>query len=366
MKTKTSRLQYFFMIPNLLYGKAIGVTSGVIVRKIGADVWTSMLFGFVAGTVVITVMAYLGSKFPDKTIVQYSEVLLGKWTGRIIGLLLTIFFAVAFGTSANTMTLHVKEYFLLETPFFIICLLYTLLCMYGVFLGIEVVLRFSLFGFLGAMLINVTMVLGTVKDFRFINLQPLLDKGIAANLANSIYIFSDIAMAIFAVAIIYPMLNKKEKTVSYTFWAMVLGCFMVVIWPFFETGVMGAEIMKQYIVVCMQQVRCAQFTKYLPRYELIMVTFFVFSMYVQSVAMFYSAKYSFKQITGIKKDWYIIVPLTVILVFITYYMANDHNNYVHFLSYPWSQFCFILSIALPLVLLIAALARGKLSTTPSS
>jgi len=360
MKAKTSRLQYFFMIPNLVYGKAIGITSGVMVRKIGADTWTSMIFGFAIGTLIITIMTYLGSKFPEKTIIQYSEELLGKWSGRFIGLLLTIFFAIAYAASANTLALHVKEYFLLETPFFVICLVYTLLCMYGVFLGIEVVIRFSLFGFVMSMLINITMIIGTIKDFRIINLLPLLDRGVLANITNSIYIFSDIAMAIFAVGIIYPMLNTKEKAFTYTIWAMVLGGFMVVIWPLFETGVMGVEIMKHYIVVCMQQVRCAQLTKYLPRYELVMVTFFIFGLYVQSVAMFYCAKYSFKQITGIKKDWYIIIPLSIVLVFATYFMAYDHNNYVKFLSYPWSQICFSLSIALPLVLFFTALSKGKL------
>ena len=361
MKAKIGRMQYFFMIPNLVYGKAIGVTSGIMVRQIGTDAWTSMLIGFIIGILVIVMMTYMGSRFPDKTIIQYSQELLGKWIGKAIGLILVLFFMIAFATSANTMILHFKDYFMPNTPYFLICLIYTLLCMYGVFLGFEVVVRFSLIGFLMTLLLNITMTLGTLQDFKFMNLQPIMDKGFFASLLTSGYAFSDMAIAILAIGIIYPMLNIKKRSIVLSFWAMVIATILVVTWPLFETGVMGADIMKKYVLVCMEQVRCAEFTKYLPRYELIMVNLFIFGIYVQSTAMFYCAKYSIKQIINIKKDWYIIVPLTIILIFITFFMAKDHNNFINFLTSPWSQICTALGIGLPLFLFIVALARGKLN-----
>lgn len=328
-------------------------------RKLGADTWLSMTIGFGIGIIIMLLMVYLCSKFPDKTIIEFSEELLGKWVGRVIGLTLTLFFILAYSASADTMILHLSEYFLPQTPFFLICLIYALLCMYGVFLGAEVVVRFSLVGFIMSLMINVAMVTGTIADIKPINLLPLMDRGLLSDIAGSMYIFGDISMAIFAVGFLYPMLNKKKKAFRLTFWAMVTGACMVVIWPLYETMVLGPDLMKQYVVVCMQQIRCAQLTKYLPRYELIMVSFFVFGMFVQSVAMFYCAKYCIKQITGIKKDWIMILPLTVILVFITYYLAVDHNNYINFLSFPYSQICVALSIGLPVFLFLTALIRGK-------
>ena len=357
---KIQRMRYFFMIPNLLFGKAVGITAGVMARKLGADTWISMTIGFMIGIAIMLLMVYLCSKFPDKTIIEFAEVLIGKWVGRGIGIILALFFIMAFGASANVMTLHLSEYFLPETPFFIICLLYTLLCMYGVFLGVEVVVRFSLVGFIMIVLINIAMVTGTIEDIKTINLLPLMDRGLISDIAGSIYIFGDISMAILAVGFLYPMLNKKKKVFRITFWAMVTGAFMVIIWPIYEILVLGPDLMKQTVVVCMRLIRCAQLTKYVPRYELIMVSFFTFGVLVQSVAMFYCAKYCIKQITKIKKDWIMILPLTVILVFVTYYMAVDHNNYVNFLSFPYSQICAALSISLPVILFFTALFRGKL------
>ena len=135
-------------------------------RKIGSDTWTSMMMGFIIGTMVILLLTFLGSRFPDKTIVQYSEELLGKWLARGIGLLLALFFIMAFVASANTMIHHVKEYFLPNTPFIIMCILYTLLCMYGVFLGVEVAVRFSMLGFVMITLITLAMLSGTFQDVK--------------------------------------------------------------------------------------------------------------------------------------------------------------------------------------------------------
>lgn len=331
-----------------------------MVRKLGTDTWTSMLIGFVIGIIVMLFLTNLCSKFPDKTIIEFSEQLLGKWVSKGIGIILAIFFIVSFAVSANVMILHLSEYFLPKTPFFIICLLYTLLCMYGIFLGVEVVLRFSLVGFIMILLINITMVTGTIGDLKPINLFPLMDKGLITDTAGSVYIFGDIAFAVLTLGFLYPMLNKKKKISGITFWSMAVGAFMVVIWPLFETMVLGQDLMKQYVLVCMQQVRCAQLTKYLPRYELIMVSFFTFSVLIQSAAVFYCAKYCIKQVTGIKKDYIMILPLTIILLLLTYYLGYDPNKYINFLTFPYPQICFGLSIGLPLVLFMAALFKGKL------
>ncbi|MDP4093619.1 MAG: endospore germination permease [Bacillota bacterium] len=357
---KIDRMQYFFMIPNLLFGKAIGITAGVMVRKLGADTWLSMTIGFVIGIIFMLLMVYLCSKFPDKTVIEFSKQLLGKWVGGAIGVLLALFFIMAYATSANTMLLHLSEYFLQQTPFLLICILYILLCMYGVFMGIEVVVRFSLVGFIMSILINVTMLTGTSQDLRPINILPLMDKGLLTDITGSYYIFGDISMAILAAGFLYPMLNKKEKVRRITFWAMVTGACMIIVWPLFETMVLGPDLMKQSVVVCMRQIRCAQLTKYLPRYELIMVSFFAFGMLVQSVAMFYCAKHCIKQVAGIKKDWIMIIPLAVVLVIATYFMGQDDNNYIDFLSFPYSQICAALGIGLPLFLFFTALLRGKL------
>jgi spore germination protein KB len=357
---KIDRMQYFFTFPNLLFGKAIGITSGVMVRELGADNWLSMTIGFGIGIIIMLLTVYLCSKFPDKTIVEFSKDLFGKWIGRGIGILLALFFIMAATVSADVMVLHLNEYLLPETPFSLICLLYILLCMYGVFLGAEVVVRFSFVGFIMCVLLNLTMVTGTVEDLKPINLLPLMEKGLLSDVAGSMYIFGDIAMAVLAVGFLYPMLNKKKKVFKITFWSTLTGALLVIVWPLFEVMVLGPELMAQTVVVCMRQVRCAQLTKYFPRYELLMTGFFTFIVFVQSAAMFYCAKHCIKQAVGIKKDWIIILPLTVILVFTTYYMGVDNNRYIDFLSYPYSQISAVLCLGLPVILLFTALFRGKL------
>lgn len=360
MKAQIDRLEYFVLIPNLLYAKAIGITAGVMARRVGADNWIAMLIGFMVGIVVILLTTYLGSRFPDKTMIQYAEELLGKWVGRGIGLLLILFFILAFGTSANTMILHLKEYFLPSTPFFLLCLLYTLLSVYGVMSGVEVIFRYAIIGFLMSMLINLSMLNGTYRDFDLTHILPLLSRGLLKDIAASYYIFGDIGMAILGVGMFYPMLNQKKKIYTITFWSMVLATGMVVIWPLFEMAVMSEGVARQYTVVCMEQIRCAQLGRYFPRYELIMVSFFTFGTIVQSVAMFYCAQYGIKQITGIKNDKWITVVLGIVLTGVTYQMAYDHNQFINFLAFPFSQIAAGLSIGLPLLLWLVALFRGKL------
>ena len=108
-----------------------------------------------------------------------------------------------------------------------------------------------------SILINIAMITGTIEDLKPINLLPLMDRGLLSDITGSVYIFGDIAMAVLAVGFIYPMLNKKKKVFGITFWSMITAACMVIIWPICEIMVMGPELMEQYVVVCMQQIRCA-------------------------------------------------------------------------------------------------------------
>ncbi|WP_036937448.1 hypothetical protein [Pseudobacteroides cellulosolvens] len=78
--------------------------------------------------------------------------------------------------------------------------------------------------------------------------------------------------------------------------------------------------------------------------------------------MFHCAKHSIKQLTGIKKDWIMILTLTVVLIPVTYFMAKDHNDYINFLSFPYAQISAVLGIGLPIILYITALLRGRLKS----
>ena len=97
-----------------------------------------------------------------------------------------------------------------------------------------------------------------------------------------------------------------------------------------------------------------------------MVSFFTFSIFIQSVAMFYCATHSIKQVTGIKKDKYIIIPLSVIVFFVTFVLGFDINNYANFLAFPWPQICAILSTLIPFILIFTALVKGKLKKQTTS
>lgn len=359
LKAKISRLQYFFMIPNLIYGKAIGITSGIVVRKVGGDVWTSMLIGFLIGTLIVMATSVIAIRLGEDNIVQFAKKTMGPRSSYLLGIVLGIYFAIAFTVSSNVLMLHLKEYLLPQTPFLMLCIVYIALCTYGAWLGVEVIIRFSFFGFIMTMLINITMVIGTFRDFRVQNLQPTLDRGIIANVMASPYVFLDISMIILSILIIYPMINNKKNINKITLGGTLLGIISVIIWPIFETGVLGADVMKQFVVVCMQQVRSAELTQYLPRYELIMVSFFVWGLFVQSVVMLYCSMYSFKQATRVKKNPLILIPLAVVCVFITNYQGRDHNDYIKFLTNIWTPVSVILGVGIPLVLAVIMIFRRK-------
>lgn len=361
MKIQINRTQYFTLFTNLIYGKAVGITSAILARHVGNDNWISMTIGGCVTLFVVWIITYLGAKFPDQTIVQYSQKLVGVWLGRIIGLGLCLFFIIAFTTSANTILFHAKPYLMPETPFIVLVIGYVLICAYGLYAGIEAVLRLSFFGFLMAALLDLVMIVGVSDKFKLNNLLPLLDQGLGIDIAASIYGFTDFSMLIFGLGFLYPLLNNKTKIFKLSFFGTFTGLFLILVWQVFEIGVMGKHITSQFVVSCMQLGRVAQVFTYLPRYELVMMILFVWGMIVQSVVMFYGMIHSFMHVFQVKKEKHWLIPFMLVNILATYFLGKDQNWFADFLSFPWSQITAALTLGLPSLLLILFLIRkGKL------
>lgn len=53
--------------------------------------WISGIISLITVLPVILITIYIGQKFEDKTIVEYSQELLGEAFGKVLGLILTIY-----------------------------------------------------------------------------------------------------------------------------------------------------------------------------------------------------------------------------------------------------------------------------------
>jgi len=171
-QVRIGAFQLVTIFANLVYGKAIGFTNGALARTVGRDTWIAMAVAFLTGMALIPAMVWLARRTVGYGLVTYLKRLLGRPLGALVLLIFAGYFGVAFATSANTATLHINDYLMTETPFMFFVIGYTMLIAYGVYLGLEVAGRLSVFGLLMTLLLTLSMVAGAFDKFDAPHLLP--------------------------------------------------------------------------------------------------------------------------------------------------------------------------------------------------
>jgi spore germination protein len=133
-KTKNNTRLTSFQIFSLLLGGMLGFGALNISRyatvAVGRDGWISVLL---AGVIIIInsfIMVRLSNKFPNKTIIQYSQEIIGKFFGKALGL---IFVASAICLSGVTLSITafvINSWILTFTPPYIIYVTMLFACFY--------------------------------------------------------------------------------------------------------------------------------------------------------------------------------------------------------------------------------------------
>ncbi|HZW83172.1 MAG TPA: endospore germination permease [Candidatus Deferrimicrobium sp.] len=105
------------------------------------NAWLPLLLaisGVVTGVLLCTTLA---KKFPGQTIAQYSQILLGKWGGRTVGLFYGLGCLLISALSARSYAQLFQIAIMPETPLWAFVISLTLVCVYMAWQGVEPITR---------------------------------------------------------------------------------------------------------------------------------------------------------------------------------------------------------------------------------
>jgi spore germination protein KB len=362
MKVKISNGMFMALIINLIYAKAIGLTQGSIAREVGGDMWISTLLSFIQGCIMMAFTILVIRRTPDYNIFEQGDLLLGKWFGKIIGVIVFIFFMGAAGVVFTTIVYHLKDYFLPEAPTIIFIAAGLIIGVFALYHGIEVIGRMALIGVFSILLLNILIIIGSLKQFDIRELLPVFRFGLVSDLWASRHNNADWAMATMAAMVILPFVKDNKTWLrSGTSGVLLSGAF-VVLWPILEAGVLTAEVTGQYIISCMQMARSAEIGLFIHRYEMIMIAFFSLSALTQIMMTFFCAAISVQKVLGLREYKPVIIPVSLVLCAWGYWVVKEHHRAIHFIETYWVALAMSISVGLPLlVFLLGILFKRKLN-----
>ncbi|EFM10604.1 spore germination protein [Paenibacillus curdlanolyticus YK9] len=367
MNIQISNGMYVALLINVVFAKAIGVTQGVIAREVGQDMWIATLLATLQGVVMIYITYIVIRRASHRDFMATGELLLGRWFGKIVVILIFAFFIGAFAPIMITFVYHLQEYFLPDAPVSLFIILALLVGSIGCYYGLEVMARTALFGVLFIYLLNGLILAGSFREFDIKNLLPVLESGFVQTFESSVAFDADWAIATMTASLLLPFVKDvKKHGAKLSVTAIIATGLLVISWSILEGAVLSAEVTGNYTVSCMKLARNAHIGTFLQRYEMVMIAFYSVSALVQVMMCVYGSSMAAARLFGLTNSKRMILPVAVILGVFSDWIVRDHFRAMDYLEQYWPMIALPIAVGLPLLLLILqALFRKKLDSALS-
>ncbi|WP_347552975.1 spore germination protein (plasmid) [Pseudalkalibacillus hwajinpoensis] len=142
------------------------------------DIWITVLLGGLISLLVAIIHVNLSQRFPGKTFYQYTQTLVGKIIGKLLGLFVLGYFLILSAFEVRTVA-EVTGFYLLDgTPTWFITMPFMWIGLYLIRSGINPIARLYELIFPITVILFLLLILMSFKIFELDNLRPVLGEGV--------------------------------------------------------------------------------------------------------------------------------------------------------------------------------------------
>jgi len=354
---KVASSQMVFLLVTTVVPTAFLFVPAITTEKAGHDGWLSVLVGATAfGLLVALVCTGLGSYFPSQSVVEYAPQLVGKFAGKLVGLLYIFFFIHINAVIVREFGDFLVTAFLPETPLLVFNIFVILLAAFATRSGLEVIARMNQFVFPLFIFALAFIVFLIIDQMTFENILPFMEHGIKPVLAGSITP-SAWRGEVAIILMLLPFLNEPGEARKSVIWAVLIIAFSLTMPTLVGILVFGAELNSHFVFPTLELARYVSVAEFIERTEAIIIIFWVAGITVK-VAVFYQASVlSVSQWLGARDYRPLVFPVGIITLVYSLVLFENSRELVNFLAKAFPYYAYVFELIIPAALLAVAFIR---------
>lgn len=357
-KAKITNLQLALLMFTTVVPTAVLFVPAVTARDARQDGWISLLVVATAyGLFVVTVITALARRFPGRSLVEYSQEILGPWLGRAVGLAYFFFFLHPGSIVVREFGDFLATAFMPETPLIVFNITILGLAAWAVRHGLEVMCRVNQFIFplfiasIGALLILV------LPEMNLSNLQPVMAGGLKPIIKGALAPAGwrgEVALA----AMFLPAVNRPAEARKYLALAVV-AMGVVLAWATVVTFATMGPLTARLVFPMFEVARYISIAVFLERVEAAILTLWVTGLTVKIAVFYYAAVLAAAQVLGLKDYRPLVLPVGVILASWSVLVFDNIPEMVEWLGKIWPPYAYVFELGIPALLFLLAVLRRK-------
>ncbi|TDX51758.1 GerAB/ArcD/ProY family transporter [Orenia marismortui] len=355
---KVTERQFSAIIINTVLGVGILTLPRAAVSFTDQGGIISVILAVLIFLINLLIIIKLGLRFPDKTIFEYLQIILGNIIGRVIGLCIIIYWLFSSAFVVRIFSELIVTAILPKTPLEVIMIIMLLLVTYLSYKDIQVLGRINeLYVFIVFIPVLILVTL-SFKRGNVVHLFPLFQGHSIVNILKSTVKSYSSFLGFEIAAILVPFITTKKLAIEYGIKGWILPSFLSLIIVIASISVFGAFELKNLIWPTFELVKTTKFFALIfERLEVAFIITWVIAIFTTVSNLLFGSVLGISQILNLQTHRTFVLPLLPMLYLIALIPRNAYD--VFNLMDIISIIGLIITTILPSLLLILASFTGK-------
>lgn len=319
------------------------------------------LLGILLAFFGLWVLTMLGMRFPNQSIIHYSEMIIGKWLSYVGSILIILFFIVLTSLTAREFGEVVVINVLNKTPIEVTVIVMLLLATLS---SRNDILTFAYMHYFYMPIVlfpGILIVILSMKNSDLINILPLLGNQ-PTNMMSGLLIIAALFQGSFVISIIIPSMRTPNKSMLASIWGMGITGLLYLMIVFSVVAVYGTEETKRFLWPTLELVKTTSLpANVLERIDAAFIAIWVTAVFTTLLSSYYFSIHCLSNLFRLKDHRifsFFILPIVFVIA-----MLPQNVLQMYAIIKVVGKIGLWITIVYPCVLLIVAWIRKKRGTS---
>ncbi|MFE5324285.1 endospore germination permease [Paenibacillus sp. NPDC056579] len=356
-KGKITAFQMAVMMYPTIIATAILVIPRIDAEYSGKDAWIAPIWAAPVGVYLVYILYWLNRLYPNESLIQYSERIIGKIAGKLLGLIYIFAYFINDGIILREYGEFVTGAFLQHTPVIIVMGSMILVCAYAIHGGLKT-LAFCAQIFVPIVIVLILLIMFLViPDLDPHHLIPMFENGITPSLMAAIPTHTWFSEFVDVSFLLPFVVNRKDSFRLGMLSVLAVMISMVVsnLVALLLLGDLTSEVSYPIMLVA----RYISLADFLTHLESVAMAIWVLAMFIKICVVYYVLVLMVSQWLKLPDYHPIVLPLAFALLPFSLWIAPNLHTLAVMLSTSYVFFYIFIQVFIPTVIFAAAFIRAR-------
>ena len=352
-----SERQGIILIILFLLGNSLLIGSG---NQANQDAWIAVIIAISWSIILLLMYSRILSLYPGKDLFDILQIVMGKFVGKIISILM-IWFAFHLGTLVlRNLLAFTNTLVFSDTPAVVPMVVFTLLLIWSLKAGIEVLGRWA--EFFSWVIISIVIIVPilSVSQMDISRLKPILSNGISPLLQGSLSSFTFPFGETVVFTMVFSNISKVKNYKKTFIVGLLIGGGLILLTVLRNLLVLGSETVSSLYFHSTMAVSLIKLG-FLQRLEMTVIIVFLVCVFVKVSICIFAVCNGISKVFGFDDYRFIATPVALLMLSFSFFVYKSSMEMEFFLYNIWQYYSFPFEVIIPLVIFIVIEIKRRIS-----